>query len=129
MVEGLESDSTILVADDEPINRALIQRRLERAGYRVITAQNGREAVEKARAERPDLVILDVMMPVMDGLAFIQAVRARREYDGLRIMMVTTEAEQAQVLRALEVGANEYLMKPFTREVIVDKLRMLAAAA
>ncbi|HEX8708595.1 MAG TPA: response regulator, partial [Pyrinomonadaceae bacterium] len=61
------SSATVLVADDEPINRSLIQRRLEREGYHVLTAQNGSEAVEKARASLPDLVILDVMMPKMDG--------------------------------------------------------------
>src|SRR4051794_9279298 len=68
MDEKEEIMLTILVADDEPVNRALIQRRLEREGYHVLTAQNGNEAVEKAREALPDLVILDVMMPEMDGM-------------------------------------------------------------
>src|SRR5436190_19259338 len=76
-----EKQPTILVADDEPVNRALIERRLQREGYSVLTAQNGSEAVEKAQAALPDLVILDVMMPVMDGL---EACRRIKEGDATR---------------------------------------------
>jgi two-component system chemotaxis response regulator CheY len=64
-------------------------------------------------------------MPEMNGLEFIRAVRADRAYDPVRIMMVTTETEQEQVIRALEAGANEYVMKPFTKEILVAKLSLL----
>src|SRR2546421_11794229 len=76
-----EKQPTILVADDEPVNRALIERRLQREGYSVLTAQNGSEAVEKAQEALPDLIILDVMMPVMDGL---EACRQIKEGDATR---------------------------------------------
>ena len=72
-----------------------------------------------------DLVLVDWNMPVMDGLEFIQAVRGQRIYDPVRIVMVTTETESDQMNRAMAAGANEYVMKPFTRDVLVAKLSML----
>ena len=72
-----------------------------------------------------ELVLVDWNMPEMNGLDFIRAVRAQRAYDGVRILMVTTETESEQVSRALNAGANEYVMKPFSKEVLVAKLNML----
>jgi len=68
---------------------------------------------------------VDWNMPEMTGIEFVQAVRAKPEYDGMKLMMVTTETEMSQVSVALEAGANEYAMKPFTKEVLHDKLTML----
>ncbi len=76
MDEQTKKPTTILVADDEPSNRSLLQRRLERAGYSVVTARDGREAVDNARATLPDLILLDVMMPVMDGLEACRVIKA-----------------------------------------------------
>src|SRR5262245_1392060 len=92
----------------------------------VVEAANGREGLEQM--QRPpgvELVLVDWNMPEMNGLDFIKAVRADRAFDPVRIMMVTTETEQEQVLRALSAGANEYLMKPFSREILVAKLGLL----
>lgn len=72
-----------------------------------------------------DLALVDWNMPRMNGLDFVAAVRANKKFDGLRVMMVTTEAEASQVARALEAGANEYVMKPFTSEVLRDKLTIM----
>jgi len=72
-----------------------------------------------------DLILVDWNMPEMNGLEFVMAVRSDRAFDAVRIMMVTTETEQVQVIRALEAGANEYLMKPFTKDVLVAKLSLL----
>ena len=93
----------------------------------VVEAGNGRGGAGPAASRNPDveLVLVDWNMPEMNGLEFIQAVRAERAYDAVRIMMVTTETEQEQVIRALDAGANEYLMKPFTRDVLVAKLSLL----
>ena len=74
-----------------------------------------------------EMVLVDWNMPVMDGLEFIQTVRAQRIYDSVRIVMVTTEAEHTQVLRAMQAGANEYVMKPFTKEILAAKLSLLDA--
>jgi two-component system chemotaxis response regulator CheY len=115
-----------LVIDDSRTVRAIIGKVLRELGMEVAEAGNGREGLDQLR--RPpavELVLVDWNMPEMNGLEFIQAVRALREFDPVRIMMVTTETEQEQVLRALEAGANEYLMKPFSREVLVAKLGLL----
>ena len=123
MLESPESNpSTILVADDEPINRALIQRRLERAGYRVLVAQNGREAVEVARRERPDLIILDVMMPVMDGL---EACRLLKEDETTRdtpVIFLSARDETDIKVSGLSLGANDYISKPFKAEELLARV-------
>src|SRR5262249_35525331 len=115
-----------LVIDDSRTVRMIIGQALRELGGDVVEAGNGREGLERL-AEHPDidLVLVDWHMPEMDGLDFIRAVRAQRANDHVRIMMVTTEAEGEQVARALSAGANEYLMKPFTRDVLVAKLALL----
>jgi two-component system, chemotaxis family, chemotaxis protein CheY len=115
-----------LVIDDSRAVRLIIGRILRDVGIDVVEAGNGREALERM-AENPDveLVLVDWNMPVMDGLAYVRAVRSQREHDAVRIMMVTSEAEQEQVCRALDAGANEYLMKPFSKEVLIAKLSLL----
>ena len=115
-----------LVIDDSRTIRAIISRTLTELGIEVVQAGNGREGLERMRDE-PEvaLVLVDWNMPEMNGLEFIQAIRAQRIYDDVRIMMVTTETEQEQVIRALEAGANEYMMKPFTRDILVAKLSLM----
>lgn len=115
-----------LVIDDSRTVRAIIGQILRGEGLEVVEAGNGQEGLDRLReADGVGLVLVDWNMPVMDGLAFIQAVRSDRAYDPVRIVMVTTETEQDQVLRALAAGADEYVMKPFTREILVAKLGLL----
>jgi len=115
-----------LVIDDSRTVRIIIRQALAEAGLEVVEAANGREGLDRLRAhDDVELILVDWNMPEMNGLEFVRAVRARREYDAVRIMMVTTETEQEQVTRALEAGANEYLMKPFTKEVLIAKLSLL----
>jgi two-component system, cell cycle response regulator len=123
MVEGLDDGSaTILVADDEPINRALIQRRLERAGYKVLPAQNGREAVQKARSERPDLIILDVMMPVMDGLEACQLIKSDDTTRDTPVIFLSARDETDVKVSGLSLGANDYISKPFKAEELLARV-------
>jgi len=82
-------------------------------------------AIEIAVRERPDLVLMDLNMPEMNGYDFLCALRAGRRHAAVPVIMVTTETETAQVMRALEAGANEYVMKPFTKDVIREKLGLL----
>jgi two-component system chemotaxis response regulator CheY len=115
-----------LVIDDSRTVRAIIRKILSDLGLDVVEAADGREGLEQLRREADlELVLVDWNMPEMNGLDFIKAVRSDRAYDAVRIMMVTTETEQGQVLLALKAGANEYVMKPFTREILVAKLSML----
>lgn len=117
-----------LVIDDSRAVRMIVGNILRKQGYHVFDAGNGQEGLEKLQAN-PDisLVLVDWNMPVMDGLEFIQAVRRERSWDAVRLVMVTTETESEQVQRAISAGANEYVMKPFTPEVLVAKLSLLGA--
>ncbi len=120
--KGRESFSTILVADDEPINRSLIQRRLERAGYRVLTAENGSEAVERTLASLPDLVILDVMMPVMDGLEACRRIKDDEATRDIPIIFLSARDETEVKVNGLLLGANDYISKPFKAEELLARV-------
>lgn len=117
-----------LVIDDSRAVRLLISNLLCQRGFDVITASQGQEGLERLR-EHPEirLVLVDWNMPVMDGLEFIRAVRKVPAWDDVWLVMVTTETESEQVQRAMTAGANEYVMKPFTAEVLVAKLSLLGA--
>jgi len=115
-----------LVIDDSRTMRRIVARILGGLGYEIQEAGDGREALDLLEAgETFDLATIDWNMPVMDGLEFVTAVRARREWRSLTLMMVTTEAEHDQIVRALAAGAHEYMIKPFTPDAIGEKLALL----
>jgi two-component system, chemotaxis family, chemotaxis protein CheY len=117
-----------LVIDDSRAVRLLIGNILREQGYDVVAAGHGQEGLERLQENSEiRLVLVDWNMPVMDGLEFIQAVRKVRTWDEVRLVMVTTETESEQVQRAITAGANEYVMKPFTAEVLIAKLSLLGA--
>ncbi len=116
-----------LVVDDSRAMRLILSKTLRELGFEVSQAANGREALETMDREGESfgLVLLDWNMPELSGLDVLRSLRAKRAFDPVPLMMVTTETEIEQMTRALEAGANEYIMKPFTREVVEDKLRLL----
>lgn len=114
-----------LVIDDSRAMRTILTRIMEQLGFEVVAAGDGKEALDAVEAIKPDVCLIDWNMPVMNGLEFIVEVRKRREWRDITLMMVTTEAEQANIVRALAAGAHEYVIKPFTSEIIEDKLAML----
>ena len=115
-----------LVVDDSRTVRIIVGNILREMGAEVIEADNGLAGLDQLRLNSGvQLILVDWNMPEMNGLEFIQAVRAKCEYDEVRIMMVTTETDCEQVSKALRAGANEYMMKPFTKDVLVAKLNML----
>ena len=103
----------ILAVDDERHIVRLIQVNLERAGYTVVTAYDGREALKKIEEERPDMVILDVMMPYMDGLETLKRIRANPDMRNLPVIMLTAKAQDQDVFKGYSSGADIYLTKPF----------------
>lgn len=115
---------TILVADDEPVNRALIQRRLEREGYRVLTVQNGNEAVEKTKEFLPDLVILDVMMPEMDGMDACRLIKEDATTRDIPIIFLSARDETEMKVNGLTLGANDYISKPFKAEELLARVQV-----
>lgn len=115
-----------LVVDDSRTMRRIVVRILGQLGYETSEAGNGREALDLLEAgEVYDLACIDWNMPVMDGLELVVAVRERLDWRALTLMMVTTESEHGQIVRALAAGAHEYMIKPFTPDAIRDKLELL----
>ena len=115
-----------LVVDDSRAIRMILTKTLGGLGYSVTPAANGKEALA-ALAKEPSvsLALVDWNMPVMNGLEFVKALRADKKYSSTRVMMVTTETEFEQINAALEAGANDYVMKPFTEELIVERLQAM----
>lgn len=115
-----------LVIDDSRTMRRIVAGTLERLGFETAQAEHGREALDLLDAGlEVDLACVDWNMPVMDGLQFVTEVRNDPNRRGITLMMVTTEAETAQIVKALAAGAHEYLIKPFTPDAIRDKLDLL----
>jgi two-component system chemotaxis response regulator CheY len=102
---------------------------LAKTGFEIVEAGDGQEGLDRLRHHGPfDVVLVDWNMPVLDGLGFVQAVRADHAFADLRLVMVTTENEKHRIAAALEAGADEFIMKPFTEETIRDKLALLGIA-
>jgi two-component system, chemotaxis family, chemotaxis protein CheY len=120
-----------LVIDDSRVMRMMLSRQLHAFGYQVQEASNGQEALDVLAegGELPDIALIDWNMPVMNGLEFVTACRANRAYRGISLMMVTTESEYSQIVRALAAGAHEYLIKPFDSSALSSKLALLGLPA
>jgi two-component system chemotaxis response regulator CheY len=116
-----------LVIDDSRAMRMILARILKENGYvQVEEGAHGREGLARLRAmEKPHLVLVDWNMPEMNGFEFLLAMRADAAFADVPVVMVTTEADEKHMVMALEAGASEYIMKPFTKEIVVDKLAML----
>jgi two-component system alkaline phosphatase synthesis response regulator PhoP/two-component system response regulator VicR len=115
----------ILVVDDEkPIVR-LVQVNLEHAGYEVVTAYDGKEALEKVEQEKPDLIILDVMMPQMDGFEVMQRLQANPKTRDIPVIMLTAKAQDADVFRGWQSGVTLYLTKPFSPFELISFVRRI----
>jgi two-component system, chemotaxis family, chemotaxis protein CheY len=115
-----------LVIDDSRAMRRIVGSILEDFGYETRQAGHGREALDVLEEGYvPDLACVDWNMPVMDGLQFVSAVRSNPAYRSVTLMMVTTESEHGQIVRALAAGAHEYMIKPFTADAMRDKLALL----
>jgi two-component system chemotaxis response regulator CheY len=112
---------TCLVVDDSRVVRKVARRILEAHNFTVAEAADGQEALESCRANLPDCVLLDWNMPVMDGLAFLKAVRAEFGPDNPPVVFCTTENDMTHILEAMENGAQEYIMKPFDEEILLGK--------
>ncbi|HEV7403920.1 MAG TPA: response regulator [Chthoniobacteraceae bacterium] len=115
-----------LIVDDSRTTRAIIARLLQGLGYTTSEAPDGAAALRLLEAQgAPEMAFVDWNMPEMTGLEFVQSVRKEARYDGMQIVMVTSENDMAFVTQALTAGANEYLMKPFTKEALEEKIALL----
>lgn len=121
-----EQGSKVLVVEDEPDVRALVRELLERAGYAVREAENGREALRALYAEAPDLVVLDVVLPELDGWSTLQRIR---EVADVPVLMLSVRDSGIEKVRALRAGADDYVTKPFNRQELVARAEALLRRA
>jgi DNA-binding response OmpR family regulator len=117
----------ILVADDEPNIVAALEFVLRRAGFEVDTARNGEEVLQRIARSPPDLVLLDVMMPVLSGYDVCARLRARPEWKGVKVIMLSARGREAETRRGLEAGADLYVVKPFSNQDLLQKIDALLA--
>lgn len=120
-----ETEKRILVADDDPVILRLIQVNLELEGYQVLTANNGEEAVATATSETPDLVILDIMMPRMDGYQTCERLKADDTTKGIPVVFLSAKAQQADIEKGKSYGVEEYLTKPFDPTELLEVVERL----
>lgn len=123
----------ILVVDDEPDITALVAYHLARAGYRVSTANNGQDALKAAREERPDVVVLDLMLPGVSGYEVLRELRKRKDTADVGVILLTARREEADRIKGLSLAADDYLTKPFSAQELILRvaavLRRLASPA
>lgn len=115
----------ILLVDDEKDLVEIVTFRLETSGYEVIPAYDGQEGLNKAKSERPDLIILDLMLPRMNGYEVCQLLKFDQKYKHIPIIMFTARTQESDKKTGFEVGANAYITKPFDAQVLLSKIKEL----
>jgi two-component system chemotaxis response regulator CheY len=114
---------TCLVVDDSSVIRKVARRILEGLDFQIVEAENGEEAIQMCQRQMPDAILLDWNMPKMDGYDFLRELRRLPGGDGPKVVFCTTENDVAHIARALHAGANEYIMKPFDRDIVEAKFQ------
>ncbi len=120
--------SKILVADDDPLLRTLIEHKLSAAGHDVLVAADGNEALDIAARERPDVVVLDAMMPLRDGIDVLRTLKHDPELNLTPVVMLTARRREDDIVGALRLGAADYVTKPFMPEELVARIDRLLMA-
>jgi len=113
----------VLVADDDPDILSLVKLRLERSGYDVVSAGDGEQALEAARTRAPDLALLDVMMPKLDGYEVTALLRQQEETRDLPVILLTARVQESDIARGVEAGADDYVKKPFSTHELRDRVQ------
>ena len=118
----------VLIADDEPNIVISLEFLMKREGHQVLVARDGQQALEMIRRERPDLVLLDVMMPGRSGFDVCQAVRADESLAGVKIVLLTAKGRDTDVAKGMALGATDYMTKPFSTKELAARVRQLLGA-
>jgi DNA-binding response OmpR family regulator len=117
---GAVTEPLVLIADDDPDILGLVSLRLRKSGYEVVTAENGRDALETVRERRPDVAIVDMRMPEMDGLELIRQIRGDEQSGDMKVIALSARVREVNVAAALEAGADDYVEKPFSPRKLVE---------
>lgn len=114
---------TILVAEDQQHVRSLVEYKLTNSGFNVVTVEDGKAALQKAEEIIPDLILLDVMMPLMTGFEVLSALKKNEKTKNIPILMVTAQSKEEEVLKGLELGADDYITKPFSPNELAARVK------
>jgi len=120
---------SVLIVDDEPMTRSLLRMMLQREDYRIYEASDGMEALTAVRRHHPDIILLDVMMPNMDGITVCQHLRQDDETANMSIILFSAKTDSRAVQEGLQAGANRYLTKPVSRDLLLQSIQELLPAA
>ena len=125
-----QEEFDVLVAEDDDQISYLLNFMLTREGYKVKVANDGQEAMDAiAEINMPKLILLDIMMPYYDGYQILEHIRKKQEWEGVPIIMLTAKSQEKDIVKALESGANDYVVKPFQPGELITRLKMLMSRA
>jgi len=119
----MSQKAKVLIVDDEPNNVDFLEQALEDSGYQLITATNGQEALNKIQSEQPDLILLDLNMPVMDGFTVLAKVKEDPNLRDIPVIIISSEHESKSVVKGIKQGAEDYLTKPVNAGLLVKKVK------
>ena len=119
----MSQKTKVLIVDDEPLNVDYIEQRLEDFGYQIITASDGQEALNKIKREQPDLILLDLMMPVLDGFAVLKEIKADNYLRDIPVIIVSAVDDSKSIVKGIKQGADDYITKPIDAERLKKKVR------
>ena len=124
-MRAMASEVTVLVVDDDPVIMRLLEVNFEMEGYTVLTAVDGEQALERVRAEAPDLVVCDIMMPKVNGLEVVERLRADEATKGVPVILLSAKAQASEVQKGLDAGADDYITKPFDPLELIERVQAL----
>ena len=119
----MSQKAKVLIVDDEPFNVDYLEQELEDLGYQIITAFNGQEALDKIKSQQPDLVLLDLMMPVLDGFALLSEIKADNVLRDIPVIIVSAANDSKSIVKGIKQGADDYITKPVDADHLVKKLK------
>ncbi len=121
----MENNKTIMVVDDNPDIITIVRTILEGKGFNVLSASSGAECLETLKSEKPDLIVLDIMMPEMDGLEVLTRLKAMSEFSNVPVVLLTAKVQYEDVLGGYKLGADYYITKPFTSTQLINGINLL----
>ena len=119
----MSQKATVLIVDDEPFNVDVLQQELEELNCHLITASNGREALDKIKSQQPDLILLDLMMPILDGFAVLSEIKGDISLRDIPVIIVSAANDSKSIVKGIKQGADDYITKPIDAEHLKSKLK------
>lgn len=119
----MDQKPKVLIVDDEPLNVDYLEQELEDGNYQLITALNGREALDKIQAEQPDLILLDLVMPVLDGFAVLPQIKADNDLRSIPVIIVSAANDSRSIVKGIKQGSDDYLTKPVDADLLLQKVK------